>query len=143
MDIAAQSPSVLDFERMMDLCKEMSNVPKKDGCFEYIAETFISIDVEKAQQACNEIKEFDNIKSREDCYNKIQKPFLKKEFCGWSTYGKCSSDLDCMTGGCSSQVCQSKKEEPIITTCEWRDCYNAKIYGIACKCIENKCQWTK
>lgn len=62
-------------------------------------------------------------------------------FCGWSTYGKCSSDLDCIKGGCSGQVCQSKQEEPVITTCEWRDCYNAKQYGLECKCINEQCQW--
>ncbi len=25
------------------------------------------------------------------------------EFCGWSTYGKCSSDEDCIKAGCSGQ----------------------------------------
>jgi eight-cysteine-cluster-containing protein len=62
-------------------------------------------------------------------------------FCGWSTYGHCLTDLDCIKGGCSGQVCQSKQEEPIITTCEWRDCYNAKLYGLDCKCINEQCQW--
>jgi eight-cysteine-cluster-containing protein len=65
----------------------------------------------------------------------------KDEFCGWSTNGQCSSDSDCIIGGCSGQVCQSKNEEPITTTCEWSDCYNAKVYGVGCKCLNNKCQW--
>ena len=46
-------------------------------------------------------------------------------FCGWSTYGKCNSDEDCIRGGCSSQVCQSKYEEPVFTTCEVKGCYDA------------------
>ena len=55
------------------------------------------------------------------------------EFCGWSTYGKCNTDEDCTTDGCSGQICRSKFEEGIITTCEWLDCYDAKKYNIACK----------
>jgi eight-cysteine-cluster-containing protein len=63
------------------------------------------------------------------------------DFCGTSTLGTCSSDADCMTGGCSGQVCQSRFETPRITTCEWRDCYDAKKYGYGCKCIQRRCQW--
>lgn len=62
-------------------------------------------------------------------------------FCGWSTEGICIVDEDCIAGGCSGQVCQSKSEEPIITTCEYRDCYNDKTYGVNCKCVNSKCQW--
>lgn len=64
-----------------------------------------------------------------------------KGFCGTSTLGTCNSDADCMSGGCSGQVCQSKSEEPIITTCEYRDCYNAEAYGLTCGCLNKKCQW--
>ena len=64
-------------------------------------------------------------------------------FCGISTHGKCSSDKDCTTSGCSGQVCQSIFEKPIMTTCEWRDCYNAKFYGYECRCADGECQWTK
>lgn len=63
------------------------------------------------------------------------------DFCGWSTYGKCSSDSDCIVGGCSGQVCQSRYEKSIVTTCEWKICYNAKLYHLECKCVEGKCQW--
>jgi len=65
----------------------------------------------------------------------------REEFCGFSTYGFCLSDLDCVIGGCSGQVCQSKYEEPVITSCDWKECYNAKLYGLSCKCVNNKCQW--
>ncbi|RLI99972.1 MAG: hypothetical protein DRP03_01910 [Candidatus Aenigmatarchaeota archaeon] len=68
-------------------------------------------------------------------------PNLK--FCGWSTYGKCDSDEDCLASGCSKQVCQSKFEGSIITTCEWFDCYNARKFNVACKCVEGRCQWTR
>jgi eight-cysteine-cluster-containing protein len=66
-----------------------------------------------------------------------------EDFCGWSTYGKCSSDSDCTAGGCSGQVCQSKYEEPVITTCEWKDCYDASKYSLKCRCIDGRCQWSK
>lgn len=65
----------------------------------------------------------------------------KTGFCGRSTNGKCDDDFDCITSGCSGQICQSINEDPIITTCEWRDCYNAKAYSLECKCVDNKCQW--
>jgi eight-cysteine-cluster-containing protein len=66
----------------------------------------------------------------------IPKVTVPTEFCGKSTEGPCTSDSDCITGGCSGQVCQSIKEEPIITTCEYRDCYNAENYGMKCKCVK-------
>jgi len=68
---------------------------------------------------------------------------LKEGFCGWSTNGTCLTDLDCIKGGCSGQVCQSKHEEPVMTTCEWRDCYDAEMYGVACQCVNGHCQWYK
>jgi eight-cysteine-cluster-containing protein len=67
----------------------------------------------------------------------------KEDFCGWSTYGNCIYDSDCIVSGCSSQICQSKEEGAIITTCEWKDCYDAENYNLKCKCIEGKCQWSK
>ena len=73
----------------------------------------------------------------------IEKTLTLEEFCGWSTYGNCSSDSDCTSGGCSGQVCQSKYEEPVITTCEWRDCFDASKYGLKCRCIDGRCQWSE
>ena len=64
-----------------------------------------------------------------------------EEFCGTSSYSTCSAENDCIEAGCSSQICQSKTEEPVFTTCEYRDCYNPELYNLECKCIENKCQW--
>ena len=66
-----QNPSISDFDKMMSLCREMSDVPKKDSCFEYIAQVFSFIDIEKAQQACDEIKEFRAVHKKNDCYSKI------------------------------------------------------------------------
>jgi eight-cysteine-cluster-containing protein len=68
---------------------------------------------------------------------------IAEEFCGSSTNGNCVANSDCITGGCSGQVCQSKDEEGAITTCEWRDCYDEAQYGLECECVENKCQWSK
>jgi len=64
-------------------------------------------------------------------------------FCGTSTRAACASDADCLAGGCSGQVCQSRSEPAAATTCEWRDCYDAKAYGVTCGCAGGKCAWTK
>jgi len=66
-----------------------------------------------------------------------------ESFCGKSSLGVCETDADCIKGGCSEQVCQSKNEEPIATTCEYRNCYNPVPYKTNCLCIENKCKWSK
>ncbi|MBS3063175.1 MAG: eight-cysteine-cluster domain-containing protein [Candidatus Diapherotrites archaeon] len=64
-------------------------------------------------------------------------------FCGSSTYGKCETDADCTSGGCSGQLCQSRSEESRATTCEARQCYNAGNYGLGCGCVKNQCQWAR
>ncbi len=63
-------------------------------------------------------------------------------FCGISTSGICSSDGDCLTDGCSGEVCRSVSEEGIVTTCEYLDCYDDTAYGVSCGCVESQCQWT-
>jgi len=78
LDIASSNPSVSDFDKMISLCSEMENVPKKDSCFELVAETFAGIDNTKAKEACDEIKEIKDevenvVHKKEDCFNKIQK----------------------------------------------------------------------
>ncbi len=64
-------------------------------------------------------------------------------FCGTSTEGPCETDDNCTTGGCSSQVCQSVNEDPVSTTCIYKDCYNAAEYDMVCKCVEGECRWKK
>jgi len=70
-----------------------------------------------------------------------KEPIDVGDFCGFSTKGLCTSDEDCISGGCSGQVCESINEEPIMTTCEWTECYNPAKYGITCGCVDNMCQW--
>jgi len=65
------------------------------------------------------------------------------QFCGSSTKGKCTTNTDCITGGCSGQVCQSSSEESIVSTCEYQDCYDAQKFGLACQCSNQQCQWAK
>lgn len=65
------------------------------------------------------------------------------EFCGSSTEFNCSTSVDCQTAGCSGQICMGKDEEPISTTCEWRDCYNETMYDLTCQCLNSQCQWSK
>ncbi len=65
------------------------------------------------------------------------------DFCGESTYGACSDDLDCQTDGCSGQICKSKKDESFVTDCQIKECNDSKKYGLSCACQESKCQWSK
>ena len=69
--------SIENFDKMMNLCRDMRDVPKKDSCFEVVAQTFARIDMDKAKEACNEIKEImDNVGNivhkKEDCYSRIE-----------------------------------------------------------------------
>ncbi len=65
----------------------------------------------------------------------------KADFCGTSTKAACEIDADCIASGCSGQICQAKTEQSAITTCEMKDCYIAKNYGVGCLCRDKKCQW--
>ena len=56
------------------------------------------------------------------------------------TEAECKTDNDCVTGGCSGTLCQSKDAEPLMTTCEWREEY-ACYKQTSCSCINEKCQW--
>lgn len=62
-------------------------------------------------------------------------------FCGISTEGPCEYDSECITGGCSGQVCESRKNDPLITSCMEQDCQIAENYNLRCRCIEKGCQW--
>ena len=73
MDIVSTDSEKSDFGKAMQLCGGMSDVPKKDSCFEYIAQVVSFYDVEKAREACSEIKGFDGVHNKEDCYIKIGK----------------------------------------------------------------------
>ena len=65
----------------------------------------------------------------------------EESFCGTSTKASCTSDSDCISSGCSGQICQSSSEEQSISTCEYKDCYDEAVYGFSCTCIEQKCSW--
>jgi eight-cysteine-cluster-containing protein len=70
-------------------------------------------------------------------------PPAPEQFCGGSTYAYCSSDSDCIANGCCGEVCCSPEEVIYCFWCDWRDCYDAGKYGLACRCINGKCQWSK
>ncbi|MBI5398151.1 eight-cysteine-cluster domain-containing protein [Candidatus Woesearchaeota archaeon] len=59
---------------------------------------------------------------------------------GSSTTDACRTDADCMTGGCSGTICQSKKAEPVVTTCEYRPEYSC-YKQISCGCSAGQCAW--
>ena len=70
-----------------------------------------------------------------------EQPEEPDEFCGSSTGGYCRGDSDCIITGCSDQLCASALEEPVVTTCEYMECYDYKRYGLECRCVNNRCQW--
>jgi hypothetical protein len=78
MDTVSTDPESSDFEKAMRLCREMSNVPKKDSCFEYIAQVVSLTNIEKAKEACNEIEGFNDVHDKESCYNRIQRPIKER-----------------------------------------------------------------
>lgn len=54
---------------------------------------------------------------------------------------ECTSDLDCNTAGCSSQICTTKdKALDIVTTCEYKEEYSC-LQKTSCGCFEGKCQF--
>ncbi|MFC1753248.1 eight-cysteine-cluster domain-containing protein [Thermoproteota archaeon] len=55
----------------------------------------------------------------------------------------CTSDKDCVTGGCSGTVCQHKKAEPIFTTCEFKPEYACYKSDAECGCVKGDCEWKK
>jgi hypothetical protein len=69
IDAVSTDPENSDFEKAMQLCKGMEDVPKKDSCFEYIAQLVSFYDIEKAKETCGEIKGFDGVHSKENCYS--------------------------------------------------------------------------
>ena len=73
MDTVSTDPEKSDFEKAMQLCGEMEDVPKKDSCFEYIAQVVSFYDTEKARKACDEIRGFDGVHGKENCYIMIDK----------------------------------------------------------------------
>ena len=62
-------------------------------------------------------------------------------FCGISSRDSCESDSDCKKEGCSGQICQGSNDEGVVTTCEYKECYNAENYGLSCGCVDNQCIW--
>ena len=65
----------------------------------------------------------------------------QEAFCGSSSKGSCTTNIDCITAGCSEQICQSSSEEQAISTCEYRDCYDETLYDLSCSCVDQQCQW--
>ncbi|MCF7861745.1 eight-cysteine-cluster domain-containing protein [Candidatus Woesearchaeota archaeon] len=65
-------------------------------------------------------------------------------FCGSSGLESCDKDDDCVKSGCSGQICMStEKAGQILSTCEYKECYNAANYDLTCGCYEGKCAWHK
>ena len=54
---------------------------------------------------------------------------------------KCQVDSDCVTDGCSGQICRSKLDEGVMTTCEYKEEY-ACYKPDGCLCQSGKCVWS-
>jgi len=74
------------------------------------------------------------------CVENQVKP--EEKFCGSSSYGSCNIDSDCRAGGCSGQLCRSNSEDPMVTICDYKECYDASKYNLECGCVDSKCQWS-
>jgi len=58
---------------------------------------------------------------------------------GTSINGTCSSNNDCVIGGCNGEICGN---EPMDSICIYNPPY-PKDLGCSCKCVDNKCMWAK
>jgi eight-cysteine-cluster-containing protein len=56
---------------------------------------------------------------------------------------QCTKDEDCITGGCSGELCGKKGEfDNIASPCIWKEEYTC-LRLTRCQCIQNKCQWNQ
>ena len=56
---------------------------------------------------------------------------------------ECSSDADCVVGGCSSEICgPAKFVKNVVTPCVFRAEYRC-LRLTTCKCVKGKCQWVE
>ena len=68
-------------------------------------------------------------------------PVKTADFCGVSKKSACEVDTDCVAAGCSNSICQATTDAQTISTCEFKDCYVAKNYGLSCGCVDKQCTW--
>jgi len=50
-------PSIENFDEMMNLCKDMYDVPKKDGCFQFISQAFVQMILTKRKRHATRLKD--------------------------------------------------------------------------------------
>ena len=68
----------------------------------------------------------------------------KDKFCGRSSFAYCTSEEQCIPGGCGYQLCGANTEyKAPLKSCKTKDCYNATKYNLKCTCYKNLCQWRK
>ncbi len=53
--------------------------------------------------------------------------------------GECATDGDCVTSGCSSELCVPKSAGQMMTTCEVKPCFAVLQ---TCGCHDGQCTWT-
>lgn len=92
---------------------------------------------------CTNLPPADNISPTPNIPSPPMTDDRPEEFCGTSTEGFCNSDSDCKKVGCSGQICGSRFEDGLFSTCQWRECYDETDYSLICGCVNQKCQWYK
>ena len=55
---------------------------------------------------------------------------------------QCTTNADCVAGGCSSHLCMPKSKGPVFSTCEWTEAY-ACVKSSTCGCVDGRCAWAK
>jgi len=123
-------------------CTKDANLTKK-AVYNRVTKTWwIDLDLKKegCSPACVVIEETSSARINWRCTGRI--PPTDEKFCGYSSKGPCNKNKDCLTGGCSGQVCHSNTEKMAITTCEYRECYDERKYGLSCKCVDGECMWS-
>jgi len=67
----------------------------------------------------------------------------KIEYYGFSTYGSCQVNNDCLVSGCNREICQSKTEESLVSICILPDKPTPPQLNYECQCVVQRCQWRK
>jgi eight-cysteine-cluster-containing protein len=65
------------------------------------------------------------------------------EYYGYSTFGTCSSDSDCVVNGCNAEICGNKSDENISSICIAPNQPLPSELGYQCKCVQAMCEWEK
>lgn len=67
----------------------------------------------------------------------------ERGYYGFSTFGQCQNDNDCLISGCNREICQSRFEEEMASICILPNRPTPSQLGYGCRCHLNQCQWRR